>query len=198
VAAALSFVEKILTDNVELSHATGLAILDSARTSLFNLSEELAVDVRELSCTLLFAIVQENGAFFGQLGDGAWVMTYGSSLFAATWPLRGTYANETTFLTSQNWSSACTFVKFVGPIESVAGFTDGVQGLALHYASRSVFHPFFQPILRVLRESPGADNLNPALEEFLSSKAVANRTDDDRTLVVAAKNRFRLLTNGTS
>ncbi|MBV8330974.1 MAG: protein phosphatase 2C domain-containing protein [Verrucomicrobia bacterium] len=61
------------------------------------------------------------GAFFGQLGDGAWILTYGPSLIAATWPLRGTYANETSFLTSQGWSTECEFAKFVGPIESVAG-----------------------------------------------------------------------------
>jgi hypothetical protein len=63
VAAALSFIEKILTDSVELNPETGVAILDSHRTALFDLSKKLAIDVRELSCTLLFAIVQPNGAF---------------------------------------------------------------------------------------------------------------------------------------
>jgi hypothetical protein len=198
VAAALSFIEKILTDSVELNPETGVAILDSCRTALFELSKKLAIDVRELSCTLLFAVVQANCAFFGQLGDGAWILTYGSSLIPATWPVRGTYANETSFLTSENWSSACEFAKFLGPIESIAGFTDGIQALALHYASRSVFEPFFQPILRVLSKSPGKDVLNRELEEYLSSAAIANRSDDDRTLVVATKNRRRLLTDGTN
>lgn len=197
VAAALSSIERILSDNTELGPATGLSILESARTALFELARNLSIDVRELSCTLLFAIIQANGAFFGQLGDGAWIVTYGSSLIAATWPLRGTYANETSFLTSPGWSTACEFSKFIGPIESVAGFTDGIQGLALHYGSRSVFEPFFQPILRVLRQSSGADGLDQALEEYLSSKAIGDRTDDDRTLVVATKNRQLLLGNGS-
>jgi hypothetical protein len=196
VAATLAFIEKILSDGEDFTPETGVAIVDSARTRLFELSEQLEIDVRELACTLLFAVVQENEAFFGQLGDGAWVMTYGIGLVAVTWPLRGVYANETTFLTSRDWNSAAKFVKLLGPVESFAGFTDGVQSLALHYASRSVFQPFFDPILTVLRESCAPEALDKQLQEYLSSKGVEERTDDDRTLVVATRRRFRLLGNG--
>jgi hypothetical protein len=198
VAAALSYIEKLLVDDIEFTSEAGLAIFDNARRAIFDLSERLTIDVRELACTLLFAVVQQGGAFFGQLGDGAWVMTYGPSLLPATWPLRGRYANETSFLTSGAWSSACQFAKFAGPIEAVAGFTDGVQSLALHYASHCVFQPFFEPILKALRHTSIAKPLDRELAVYLSSAAIADRTDDDRTLVVVTKRRRRLLGNGTS
>lgn len=196
VLAAVDAIQEVLQYDRELNYDSGLAICDFARTQLFEISESQKVPTRDLACTLLFAAVSEREAFFGQLGDGAWLVTSGATIIPATWPFRGEYANETCFLTSPDWSKRFDFRAFSGPIDSVAGFTDGIQGLVLHYQTREVFEPFFAPLLNVLRYSTLPEKLATPLQEFLSTEEIRNRTDDDRTLVLASRRRFHLLQNG--
>jgi hypothetical protein len=197
VHAAVEAIGAALEGGEQLSYDSGLAICDSARTRLFEISSSRNIPIRDLACTLLFAAVSEREAFFGQLGDGAWVVTSGAKLIPATWPFRGEYANETCFLTSPNWSKPFECRCVQGPVDSVAGFTDGIQSLVLHYQSRTVFEPFFEPLLKVLRYSPSPEKLVAPLQDFLTTEEVRNRTDDDRTLVLASIRRFHLLENGT-
>ncbi len=197
VQAALDTIQEVLQCGEELNYDSGLAICDSARTRLFEISEGRKILTRDLACTLLFAAVTEREAFFGQLGDGAWLATSGATIIAATWPFRGEYANETCFLTSPNWGKLFEFRSFSGPIDSIAGFTDGIQGLVLDYQTRKVHEPFFAPLLNVLRYSLSPEKLAVPLQDFLSTEEVRNRSDDDRTLVLASRRRFHLLQNGS-
>jgi len=198
VQVALDTIQEVLQCGKEINYDSGLAICDSARTRLFEISKGRKILTRDLACTLLFAAVTEREAFFGQLGDGAWLVTSGATIIPATWPFRGEYANETCFLTSPNWSSLFQFRSVGGPIDSVAGFSDGIQALVLHYQTRTVFEPFFEPLLNVLRYSLSPDKLAAPLQDFLSTEDLRNRTDDDRTLVLASRRRFHLLQNGTA
>lgn len=197
VQAALDKIQEVLEYDKELNYDSGLAICDFARTRLFEVSSSQDIPTRDLACTLLFAAFSEREAFFGQLGDGAWLVTSGATITAATWPFRGEYANETCFLTSPNWSKLFEFRRLNGPIDSVIGFTDGIQGLVLNYQTRKVFEPFFEPLLKVLRYSLSPEELTAPLQDFLSTEQIKNRTDDDRTLVLASTRRFYLLQNGT-
>jgi hypothetical protein len=75
-------------------------------------------------------------------------------------------------------------------IDEVALFTDGIENLVLHRATRSVHEPFFNQMFRAVRESKavGIDQgLGDALGRYLSSPAVCDRTDDDKTLVLATR-----------
>jgi hypothetical protein len=68
--------------------------------------------------------------------------------------------------------------------------TDGLQPLALHYASQSVHEPFFHGMFQPLHGSPGSAEvpaLSASLEEFLSSERVRMRTDDDVSLILATR-----------
>jgi serine/threonine protein phosphatase PrpC len=94
VEAALVFIADILPDGEQFDAKTGIAVLDEARSRLFAVASERQLRPRDLACTLLFAIISDNQALFGQLGDGAWVITSGAKLIALTWPNRGRYANE--------------------------------------------------------------------------------------------------------
>jgi hypothetical protein len=67
--------------------------------------------------------------------------------------------------------------------------TDGLQMLSLVYASKQVHDPFFEPMFTVLRsaESEALQQLDDQLHRFLDSPEVNNRTDDDKTLVLATR-----------
>jgi hypothetical protein len=149
---------------------------------------------RDYACTLLLAIVEADRAAFCQIGDGAIVTASRSDLAAYTpvfWPDRGEYANQTHFLTDPDVAEHLAFELRDESIDDVALFTDGLQGLALQYASQSAYAPFFRPIFVPLRrELPGRSaTLSAALARFLGSPPINQRTDDDKTLILASQRR---------
>ncbi len=72
-------------------------------------------------------------------------------------------------------------------VAEIALLSDGLQRLALDYQSRTPYHPFFSglfsPLRRASRESLPA--LNSHLANYLNSTRINDRTDDDKTLVLA-------------
>ena len=71
----------------------------------------------------------------------------------------------------------------------MALLTDGLQGLALRFDTREAHGPFFEPMFARLRaEGEGEpESLREELRAFLGSAPVNQRTDDDKTLVLATR-----------
>jgi hypothetical protein len=149
---------------------------------------------RDFACTLLGAIVGTKAAAFFQVGDGAIVIRDGDGFSPVFWPDTGEYANLTYFVTDEDalvhlrrkiWLSSCESSL---PGE-VAIFSDGLQRLALVYESQTAYTPFFEPMFGTLRKAgPAAcDTLSDQLTRFLGSAKVNERTDDDKTLVLATR-----------
>ena len=77
-----------------------------------------------------------------------------------------------------------------GPIDEVALFTDGIKFLVLHYATKTVHAPFFEKMFSPVRASKTEhvdEALSAGLERYLASPAVCERTDDDKTLILATR-----------
>jgi hypothetical protein len=146
------------------------------------------LEIRDLACTLLTAIVGEEEAVFSQIGDGAIVYRNDEGgLVTAFWPQTGEYASTTFFLTSPDFWEKLAFHSLCQRIDELALFTDGLQPLALHYASRTVHAQFFEPMFDTLRRVPDTNSLEIPLKEFLNSKPIIDRTDDDKTLMLATR-----------
>ncbi|WP_172195797.1 PP2C family serine/threonine-protein phosphatase [Saccharibacillus qingshengii] len=150
---------------------------------------------REFACTFLAAVICEGAAVFIQIGDGAIVYAEKEDEYMwAFWPQQGEYENMTYFATQ---SSAKKFLQHSLHTErtygEVAVFTDGLQRLALHYQTRSAYAPFFRPFFSVLRRLEEEDHTrySDSLRAFLDSDRVNDRTDDDKTLVLATWQRER-------
>lgn len=159
------------------------------------LAERAAADgaeLRDYACTLLAAIASESSTAFIQIGDGAIVVSHGeedgwSYVF---WPQHGEFANTTNFVVSEKAVSALEFELAERPVSEIAIFTDGIENLVLQKANRAVHEPFFRSMFPAVRRSKvnGFDEaLSRSLEGYLSSKAVTNRTDDDKTLILASR-----------
>jgi len=133
----------------------------------------------------LLAIVARSAAVFAQIGDGGWVVEKDGELVAGTWPQNGEFANTTTFITTESALDGMEFVRLEGQIAAVAGFTDGLQMLALDFAGRQAHAPFFKPMFDSVRHCADETSLLAPLQGFLASEPVTARTDDDKTLVVA-------------
>ena len=158
--------------------------LECARANLKDIALEQQCELKDLGCTILFAILGQFTSFFAQIGDGGWVAQRDGEYTVVTWPSDGEYVNETTFLTSPNWADSIT-CRTLSNVSAVAGFTDGLQRLALQLDTQTVYAPFFDPLFSVLRTADDESALISPLIEFLSSERFAERTDDDKTLVLA-------------
>jgi hypothetical protein len=147
---------------------------------------------RDYSCTLLAALVGVTHAAFVQIGDGAIVVSHGeedgwSYVF---WPQHGEFANTTNFIQTTNLDDVLDFELAPRSIDEFAIFSDGIENLVLHKAERSVHQAFFRDMMRPVRESEtqGVDRrLSEALCKYLLSAAICERTDDDKTLILATR-----------
>ena len=70
----------------------------------------------------------------------------------------------------------------------LAVLTDGLQMLALDFGQAKVHDRFFAPLFRTLKNGPDEETLRASLLEFMDSKRVNDRTDDDKTLLLATRN----------
>jgi hypothetical protein len=161
--------------------------LANSLACLKSVAEREKIEARDLACTVLLAVLGEGHACFAQIGDGAWIAENSGIFGAVTWPQNGEFANETKFITSPDALDSMQFQKCSSPLTAVAGFTDGIQGVALSLASRSVHVPFFEPMFAALADCDDETSLLSPLIGFLSSERVNERTDDDKTLVIARR-----------
>jgi hypothetical protein len=146
---------------------------------------------RSFASTLLALVVTPNGGGALQIGDGLIVVSDGVDGWSwVFWPQRGEYANTTYFLTDDDALERIQVETFPGTITDAALMTDGLEPLALHYASKAVHDPFFSGMFRPLLQADGEaeiGQLSASLEQFLSSERVGARTDDDVSLILATR-----------
>ena len=181
-------IAELVRGSGRLSELSPDCVVQDIRQAIQVKAEALSAGMRDFACTLVCAVVGESEALFFQIGDGAIVVRRGTDLACVFWPESGEYANMTYFVTDEAAHEHLHQAVEPAP-EEVAVMTDGLQRLALVFASRSVHAPFFEPMLSVLRATPEDDcsNLGYFLAEFLSSDQVNARTDDDKTLVMATR-----------
>ena len=161
-------------------------ILEATRDQLLRHAEARRVKVREFSCTLLLVLAHPEWIAAAQVGDGAVVVEDESgNIFALTKPQTGEHANETVFLVSPDALNQAEFVYWQGAIKNIALFTDGLQRLALKMPEGSAHAPFFAPLFRFVAKTENEAEAKSQLETFLRSPRIAERADDDLTLLLA-------------
>ncbi len=142
---------------------------------------------REFATTLLGCVISETHALFVQIGDGAIVYRGDGDFECAFWPQSGEYANMTNFLTSDLFEEQFEWKTVNSTVNELVVFTDGLERLVLKFEDRSVFAPAVKPLLESVKSSTSVEELFVPFRSFLNSKAVNDRTDDDKTLVLATR-----------
>jgi hypothetical protein len=183
----------------DISRETTVGWITSTAERLSARAHEDGNALKDYSCTLLAAIVGNEAAAFAQIGDGAIVVSHGEAdgWSWVFWPRHGEYANQTVFILSADAMEALEFNLAPRRIDEVAVFSDGIERLVLHGASKAVNDPFFNQMFVPVRASTsrGLDQkLSGKLREYLGSAAVNARTNDDKTLLMATR-RPRKKTN---
>jgi hypothetical protein len=169
--------------------------LSRVRAEIRDLAETDDLSSREFACTILGAVVGHDRAAFFQIGDGAIVVSnraepddYGWIF----WPQHGQFANQTNFITQENALEALEFELEERCVDEIAIFTDGIERLVLDLQEKTAHAPFFQTLFSwlVKTESAAVGGEIPASEvvsRYLGSKQINDRTDDDKTLILASR-----------
>jgi len=143
--------------------------------------------LRDYACTLLGTIAGSTGSIFFQIGDGAIVTCEYGNYGTVFWPEQGEYANTTFFLTDEQYIHRLRIHRSETSPGEIALFTDGLQNLVLSYSEKKPHAGFFRPLFEALQKS--AENppslFSAQLQKFLCRDEINERSDDDRTLVLA-------------
>jgi hypothetical protein len=162
-----------------------------ARKSVVSEAIKQGLEPRSFASTLLVIILVPEGGAALQIGDGVMVVSDGGNGWSwVFWPQRGEYANTTYFLTDDDAIERVQVETFSAAVSDVALMSDGLEPLALHYASKTVHDPFFNGMFRPLLQSDRPAevfHLSESLQRFLSSDQVGSRTDDDVSVILATR-----------
>lgn len=166
-------------------------VFRDARQSIVQLSETENIPLRDLATTLSCAVVSDKWLTVGQIGDGI-VVAQGENekLFSATQPQKGEYASETFFLTMDEILKRVEIHVYSQSVQTLALMTDGIIRLATDVSNNEPFLPFFKPLLRLVAQLDDETEAQKQLKKFLASDRVCARTDDDKTLVLAAHQSY--------
>jgi Protein phosphatase 2C len=164
-----------------------------ARQRLLEAAAERKAEPRDLACTLLAVIVAPMGGGALQIGDGVIVIGERSPGWRwVFWPQKGEYANTTFFLSDEKSLAEAEVASLPDDVLDVALMSDGLELLALQFATRKAHEPFFRTVLAPLHAAQGlgeVPQLSGGLSTLLGSPAVRSRTDDDATLVIATRHQ---------
>lgn len=188
-STAMASIEATLQSDETLGRDKVVGWLETVRSAIRSAAVEAQGASRDYACTLLGAVVSERNALFFQIGDGAIVVTNPAARGVVFWPEEGPYVNMTHFVTDEDALANLEVVSAAVQVEEVALFSDGLQRLALSFERRMPHHPFFDPMFVVLRgkRPEECEELCDQLAKFLGSAPINERTDDDKTLVMATR-----------
>ncbi len=149
-------------------------------------------DVRAYACTLQLIALSDAGGAALQIGDGLIAMNQGQDGWEwVFWPQRGEFANTTYFVTDVNAPDQWEVTELAPHVFEFALMSDGLEVLALDYSAKLAHSPFFEGLFPAVRKSAGGGDLtelsNQLYTHFLMSERVRKRTDDDLSLVLAAR-----------
>jgi hypothetical protein len=147
-------------------------------------------ELRDYASTLVGAVIGARAAVFYQIGDGGIVFSSSGapqSYRFAIAPVEAEYVNVTDFVTDETAAERLRFELVEESIEDLILFSDGIYAVAVDYQNNRPHEPFLMPMIAPLRNGGEVNGLNEKLENFLASPKINEKTDDDKTIILASR-----------
>lgn len=163
------------------------------QSRIADLARENKKEMRDYATTFIGAVVGESGAAFYQVGDGGAVFSLNGkaeSYRFAIEPNESEYVNMTEFLTDEQAANSLRFRFIEQAFEDLILFSDGIFAVAVDYQTSQPHEPFLMPMIAPLRSGNASEGLNEKLEKFLASPKLNEKTDDDKTLILASRRKL--------
>ena len=164
--------------------------IDFVQKKIAETAKNKEKELRDFASTLIGTVVGENSAVFYQIGDGGAVFSPNGSAESyrfAIAPEESEYINVTDFLTDETAAEKLRFKLIEEKIEDVILFSDGIYAVAVDYQKNQPHEPFLMPMIAPLRNGSASNGLNEKLETFLASPKINEKTDDDKTIILASR-----------
>ncbi len=164
------------------------ACFQRARARLEDQASADQLSLRDFATTLIAVVLHDDWIACAQIGDGAVVAALeDGTLELVSAPQNEEYANVTFPLTMPDMESAAQFTAWRENVQSLALMTDGMQYVSIRSADQSPHPPFFEPLFRQLPGVKDSQKASQNLGEFMASRQISAKTDDDKTLVLIGK-----------
>jgi hypothetical protein len=146
--------------------------------------------LRDFHATLVGVVAGPDTGIFFHVGDGAGCATSlkDVSVSVVSGPENGEYANETYFITQDEWRDHLRLTSFNSKHNLIALMSDGVMPFALAKGALKPFPPFFDPLSKFLAERSREEG-EKAIATILERDTIRQITGDDKTLVWALRVR---------
>jgi len=189
-----SFAQKALTEVAATGSLPDLAAagawIDDTRDLIAAVAQRRSLSPRDFAATLILVASTGDATVILHIGDGCAVVrdaTTGTWL-APVWPAHGEYISTTSFVTD-DVPPIPQFSRIDRPVSAVAVFSDGLERLVLDFKTQQPHGRFFDRVIAPVDrcESPGRSaSLSAGLKAFLNGDEINQRTDDDKSLILAA------------
>ena len=160
--------------------------VQGVRNQLQSSKLQPAETLQDFHATLLGVVAGPSWGMFFHVGDGAGCAATSNDLAKVimSGPENGEYANETYFVTQDDWREHFRVTSFDSQYDLIALMSDGVTPFALAKGQLGLFPPFFEPLSRYLAEHTREEG-ERAIADILERDAIRSITGDDKTLIWA-------------
>jgi hypothetical protein len=160
--------------------------VEQVRSALTQVADQQGYGVEQLACTLLIFLATPQWIVAMQIGDGFIVIRPQHQEYQLLFqPDKGEFANQTTFVTSATALAEMQVRVVAAPQAFICAATDGLERVAIRLSDWQAFPPFFKPLEEYLAETAQPEQEDDYLISFLTSDRLNDRTDDDKTLLLA-------------
>jgi len=143
-----------------------------ARNKIIESAREQDIDRRDLACTIILILIQDNTVSVAQIGDGAVVGEISGELCVLSLPGYSEYVNEVIPLTHDSWEENLNITQNIRDVICLAAFTDGCQrGVLIKKGdSYEPFAAFFGPLFLYGRRVTDTHRAGKEVSGLLSSQ----------------------------
>jgi hypothetical protein len=161
-------------------------VFETAHRAIVNRAEEAGQSPRDYACTLMVARLTETTSEFGQIGDGVIVVRTEDGWKSVLASPQLENINTTDFLTQPDWATHVLFASH-SAMDELLLTSDGLSALIVRPTGEG-HAPFFQRVFDGLPRDGGQhEGFSQWLHTMLGSQFVTSRSDDDTSILVAAR-----------
>ena len=177
---------EVQADSSACLEATIRFAIETVRGRLAELAASRQLTLHDFSCTLVGCVALPGGGSLFHIGDGFAIQQVAAGDSVLSRPENGEFADETFFVTDENWNEHLRFTPLLAPERGcvIGLMSDGTVPFAVNRARSGFFRPFIDPIAAFLRQTT-APNGNEALQNLLESPRACEISPDDKTLLLA-------------
>jgi hypothetical protein len=160
--------------------------VETVRSRLADLAASSEIALDDYACTLVGCVASRGGGCLFHIGDGFAIVQGAIGESVLSRPENGEYADETYFVTDENWRDHLRLTPLGAPGRGcvIGLMSDGTAPFAVDRARSGFFRPFIDPITAYLRAA-ATSNGNEALRNLLESPRASAISSDDKTLLLA-------------